>query len=696
MVDSSRSRAMQAAAASGPPVGLRELVEGQSVDPRGDLVFKGHFRDGGLSWVMRVLHRGSDTHRALKVMRPELLADAGAAADFERELERSAAVPGDFAVRLFDVGRLSLAAGRGAEPLWYLTTEWLDGRSVREEIGRAGGTLSPERAFNVALQAARAVGELHRCGITHGDLRAEHLIVGRSNAVRLIDYGVTPVVRELAEALWGVPWRSSRVAPPEVAREGAKAHAPAADVYQLAALTYELFVGRPCSPFVTYEELADIVEFVPSELDDLILDCLGEPATRPADAGEFFARLREAEYAFGEAQRKGRSWVERKAKAVWAEVSASAGRPAPPWGRIATVCAHLLEGKRGKLPFGKLPVPLVEDLLRQARAQLQAARRRHLDDLLRGGAWLAAGGFLDQLSDEVAGAELADLRFDFEMARLGAVGDDSAGVAEAGRRLTDLLRDPGLAATRRAGVSRKLEELLAAQPPPQTKHAIPVLTDLGSLQPTERWRLTEGEATESFRVVVGPAIRLGRGSYEEFGNHVDLRPTRREAADDSTMLTLAQTLSRAGHLELRLGPDGLEAFCLGTHGVTVDGAALNRGERAALRERGECSLARGAAVFSYRAVPGVDGAPATVELHFSAGIGAGRRAYWAISALPSELIAADVGAAVALEPTPQGWQVTATGDGVCLGGAPLPVGSTTVWDPEVPLVISEGRAIARA
>jgi serine/threonine protein kinase len=696
MADSSRSRALQAAAASGPPAALRELVEGQAIGPRGELVFKGHLRDGGVSWVMRVLHRETGSHRAMKVIRPELLADAQVARELERELERSAAVPGDFAVRLFDVGRLPLAAAPGAEPLWYLTTEWLDGRSVREEIARAGGTLSPERAFSVALQAARAVGELHRCGIVHGDIRPEHLVVGRSNAVRLIDYGVAPAVRERAETLWGVPWRSSRVVSPEVARVGAAAVAPAADVYQLGVLTYELFVGRPCSPFVAYDELAEIVELVPPELDDLVLECLGEPASRPADAGEFFARLREAEYAFAEAQRKGRPRAERKAKAVWAEVCACAGRTAPPWGRIATVCERLLEEKPGMLPFGKLPVQLVEDLLRQARGHLQAARRRHLDELVQAGAWLAAEGFVDQLSDEVAATELAELRYELEMARLAAAGDDPAGRAEAGRRLTELLREPGLVAVRRAGVSRKLEELRAVPPPPPPKPAIRALTELGELPPTERWRLTDGESTESFRVVIGPAVRLGRGSFEEFGNHLDLRPTRREAADDSTMLALAQTLSRAGHLELRVGSEGLEAFCLGTHGVSVDGVALNRGERAALRDSGECSLAQGAAVFSYRLLPGGDGAPTAVELRFSAGIGAGRRAYWVISTLPSELIAVDVGAAVDLAPTPGGWQVTAKGDGVCLGEAPLPPGSTSLWTPDVPLVVAGGRTIVRA
>jgi len=377
-------------------------------------------------------------------------------------------------------------------------------------------------------------------------------------------------------------------------------------------------------------------------------------------------------------------------------LTAGAGRAAPPWGRIATVCGRLLEERPGKLPFGKLPVQLVEDLLRQARGHLQAARRRHLDELLQAGAWLAADGFVDQLSDEVAATELAELRYNIEMARLAAVGDDPAGRVEAGRRLAELLRDPGLVAVRRTAVSRTLEELRAVPPPSQPKPAIRVLTELGALQPTERWRLTEGEATESFRVVVGPAVRLGRGSFEEFGNHLDLRPTRREAADDSTMLTLAQTLSRAGHLELRVGPEGLEAFCLGTHGVSVDGAALNRGERVALRESGECSLAQGAAVFSYRVVPGGDGAPTTVELRFSAGIGAGRRAYWVISALPSGLIADDVGAAVDLAATPQGWQVTAKGDGVCLGEAPLPAGSTTLWAPEMPLTMAEGRSIVRA
>ncbi len=696
MADSSRSRALQAAAAPGPPAGLRELAEGQTLDARGELAFGGQLRDGGLSWVMRVVHRGTDTPRALKVLRPELLVGDEAVAEFEQVLERAASVPGDFAVRLFDVGRLTLASGRGAEPLWYLTTDWLDGRSVREELARAGGTLSPERAFNVALQAARAVAELHRSGVVHGDVRPEHLIVGRNSAVRLIDYGVAPGLRERAEALWGVPWQSSRYAPPEVAQLGAAALTPAADVYQLALLTTELFVGRPCSPFAAYEDLAEIVDFVPPELDALILDCLGDAEARPADAGQFFARLREAEYAFTEAQRKTRPRAERRAKAVWTEATALAASSTPPWGRIATMCERILEEKPGKLPFGKLPVRSVEDLLQEARGHLLATRRRHFDELLRGRAWRTAGAFLDGLTDEVPASELADLRVDLEIARLATAHDDPAGRTEAVERLTELLREPGLKGARRASATRLLEELMAAPPPPPPRPVIDAITELGVLQPTERWRLTFGEEAESFRVVVGPALRLGRGSFEEFGNHLDLRPTRREAADDSALLTLAQTLSRAGHLELRVGPEGLEAFCLGTHGTAVDGHPLLRGERIALGESGECSLARGATVFTYRVVHGAAGAPTTVVLRFTAGIGAGRRAFWVLSALPADLIADDVAEAVALAPTPQGWQVTAIGGGVCLGGAPLPAGATTLWTADVPLVLGEERAIVRA
>jgi hypothetical protein len=188
-------------------------------------------------------------------------------------------------------------------------------------------------------------------------------------------------------------------------------------------------------------------------------------------------------------------------------------------------------------------------------------------------------------------------------------------------------------------------------------------------------------------------VRFGRGSFEEFGNHLDLRPTRREAAESSITLALAQRLSRAGHMEFRVAPEGLEAFCMGTHGAAMDGKVLKRGERTELGEEGRCLLAQGAAEFVYKLWRGRDGTPQAVEFTFTAGVGAGRHAAWALSSLPLQMLAAGTTAKAIGVPTPQGWMVEARSEGLRLEGQDLPRGTRLPWPSDAVVELPEGTRI---
>jgi len=231
---------------------------------------------------------------------------------------------------------------------------------------------------------------------------------------------------------------------------------------------------------------------------------------------------------------------------------------------------------------------------------------------------------------------------------------------------------------------------------PQTEAAAPpiaVVTDLGLLAPVERFQVESARELTTWRVVVGPAVRFGRGSFEEFGNHLDLRPTRREAAENSITLALAQRLSRAGHMEFRVAPSGLEAFCMGTHGAAMDGKVLKRGERCELGDEGRCLLAQGAAEFVYKVWRGREGSPQAVEFAFTAGVGAGRHAVWVFSSLPIHLLVPSTAAKVLVVPTRQGWMVEARSEAVKLDEVELVRGTRHPWAAEAVLELPEGTRI---
>lgn len=729
---------------------FEQQVVGQSLDVGGELEFRGVAAEGSYGCVLKVLHRPSNTLRAVKAMHPGLLANDVSQRLFEEELEKLAGVAGEFAARVFDLGPIAVVGQD--QPWWAMTLEWVEGRTLRDlvsgsrfsqqisferyvdragaEEDASGSGLTSDEALRFLEQAAHGVAELHRAGLCHLDVGLDHLLLAKGSSVRLIGFGLGAELRRTAQEALGVRWQTSPYAPPELLRGDWAALGPQSDVYQLALLAYELFKGTVCSPWVGYEELCESADFLPASMDELVQDCLGDIDQRPADADAFLVRLRDVAAVFDENQRKGRTRPDRKAKEIWQRAQAMAGRERPQWGYIAGMCQRLLEEKPHLLPFGKIPVKQVDELLGRAQTELAARRRAMLDELLMTQAWGEAAAFLERLGGEVATDEVDELKLNLELAQVAAHQDDPAARSLAHQRIMELLKQPRLSPAVRDRAAQTLESLLAQgrtieespgatlpppvpppvsvapplEPMPQPPAAppsgaevatppIPVVTDLGLLAPVERFQVDTARELTTWRVVVGPAVRFGRGSFEEFGNHLDLRPTRREAAENSITLALAQRLSRAGHMEFRVAPSGLEAFCMGTHGAAMDGKVLKRGERCELGDEGRCLLAQGAAEFVYKLWRGRDGTPQAVEFTFTAGVGAGRHAVWVLSSLPIHLLVPSTSAKVLVVPTRQGWMVEARSEDVKLDEAELARGTRHPWAAEAVLELPEGTRI---
>lgn len=694
---------------------LGHFESGDAIDA--DLVheYRGVMVAGDLAVVLKAMHRPTNLLQAIKVIHPGLIEDEAMQHLLEEEAERLQGVDAHYAARLADYGRFSVEGpDRQVRTFWYLATDWIDGRSVRDLLRGGGGAKAPtfslsgdsaaaslcpsglasEDAFSILDQASQAVAELHSAGCLHLAIRPENLLMTRQGRVRLIGMGVPADLRRAADRRLGTMWQGSRYAPPEVACGNESETGPASDVYQLALLAFELFMGVPCSPFLAYDEICEAAPFVPPALDRLIVSCLGVAGSRPGDANAFAAALREVTAVFEANVQKRRFTPARKAREVWQDIGRAAGQQPPLWSVVAGGCRRLVEEKPHLLPFGKIPRERVEELLVAADAGLAASRKAHLEELAAAGAWRVAEEFIERLGGDVAREEQDELRVVLARAAVTSLPRASAQHRAAVRRLQELIGDSRIPVALRDQASAVLNEAMVNVLPPAAS-SIPVITEPGVIPPVERFRVeAAGEATV-WRVVVGPALRLGRGSFDEFGNHVDLRPTRREAAESSITVNLAQRISRAGHLELRLGGDGLEAFCLGTHGAMIDQTPLLRGERVALGEHGRGSLAQGAVEFRYRVWKNRDGVPLAVSLDFTAGVGAGRQAAWVLSELPFQLLAPSVGAKGSLIPTAEGWLVDGRGDGLRVGGGPAGKHVRVPWPDDVDFELGAGVTIHR-
>jgi len=193
------------------------------------------------------VYLGEDTRRAravaLKVFRRDVSRGEEFAAHLSARVEATAAL-GEKHPRLVEV----YDCGRAEDGSLFVAMEYLEGRSLKELI-RQEGPMDIERALHLASQIAEGLGELHRDGQVHSDLRPQHILVVREGqgetarlkgleTVGLADAGLAGhMVR--AGALPATP---ECVAPEQVEGESASART---DVYALGAVLYEMLTGRP-------------------------------------------------------------------------------------------------------------------------------------------------------------------------------------------------------------------------------------------------------------------------------------------------------------------------------------------------------------------------------------------------------------------------------------------------------------------
>jgi serine/threonine-protein kinase len=196
---------------------------------------------GGMGIVLRGRDEALGRTVALKVLRPEL-AGARARARFVREARAAARVEHDHIVRVH-------AVHDAADGPPYLVMEFLPGKSLAGLL-RASKCLAPAAAAELAAQVADGLAAAHAAGLVHRDIKPANIMLDALGRARITDFGL---VKELVDepqaeerltqtgAILGTPGYMA----PEQA-EGSVG--PAADLWALGAVLYEMLTGRP--PFL--------------------------------------------------------------------------------------------------------------------------------------------------------------------------------------------------------------------------------------------------------------------------------------------------------------------------------------------------------------------------------------------------------------------------------------------------------------
>jgi serine/threonine-protein kinase len=461
---------------------------------------------GGMGVVYKARHVQLDRLVALKMILGAGHASPQEVARFRREAEAVARLQHPNIVQIYEVGQHNGLA--------YFSLEYCGGGNLADRT--KGTPLPAHQAAQIVATLAGAVHAAHQRGIIHRDLKPANILLQRKSEIpnpksqipspgsetlsnsafeiwdfdpKVADFGLA---KRLDDTAWhtgsgAVVGTPSYMAPEQAGIQGPPV-GPAADIYALGAVLYELLTGRP--PFKAETPLDTVFQVLndepvpprllqpklPRDLETICLTCLQkDPRRRYAGAAPLAEDLRR--FRAGEpiqarpvgAVERAVKWVRRRpaAAALWA-----AGVAAVLFGGGGALWWRGEQAARRALLAGKVEGALAEGralCVQEKWGPALAAARRAEALMDRGGGDAALGRQVQALLadvDMVERLEAVRLQGSMVKGRLFDSAREDRGYAEAfGRYGLDVLRlAPAEAAARirerpiRAPLTAALEE----------------------------------------------------------------------------------------------------------------------------------------------------------------------------------------------------------------------------------------------
>jgi len=234
---------------------------------------------GGMGDVYRARDRELDDLIALKVVRPELLVWPDVLERFRREVKLARRVTHANVARAFELGI--------ADGVTFYTMELVEGMPLSRRIA-LGRRLAVGEATAIAVALCDALAAAHDVGVVHRDVKPGNVLIGEDGRIVLTDFGIAEVNLAELGRLEGTP---RFMAPEQALGEPAT---PAADIYALGVVLYEMLTGRPAFAG-NMAEILDAKQRIPhlvlEDVDPRLAEIVAaatrrEPALRPRSAHE--------------------------------------------------------------------------------------------------------------------------------------------------------------------------------------------------------------------------------------------------------------------------------------------------------------------------------------------------------------------------------------------------------------------------
>ena len=186
---------------------------------------------------------------AIKILKPESETDPEFARRFTREARAAASINHPNVVSVYDVGE--------EEGLLFLVMQFVDGTDLKRVIEREGA-LPWTRAVEIARAVLAGLAPIHDIGIVHRDIKPQNVLIGNDGEVKVTDFGVAHVDMDAQLTTAGTTVGTVSYMAPEQAQ--GQNPTPAADVYAVGVMLYEMVTGR--LPFAELTSIATMLAHI--------------------------------------------------------------------------------------------------------------------------------------------------------------------------------------------------------------------------------------------------------------------------------------------------------------------------------------------------------------------------------------------------------------------------------------------------
>jgi len=220
--------------------------------------------------------------RAAKVLLPEFARKKKLRQRFEREAHTMARLEHPNLVRVVDVG----TSGR----LPFIVMELVPSGTLMQWVER-NGPMPEALAVDALIQVAQGLGEVHRNGVIHRDIKPHNVLINEQGVCKITDFGIAQESEEGLTRAGSVMGTMGYMAPEQ--RNDAAGVDARADVYGFGATLWKLITAKPLRDLFMYTDDPSIMEGIDEGLAEVLMACLAySRKDRPDHMSEVIDALR--------------------------------------------------------------------------------------------------------------------------------------------------------------------------------------------------------------------------------------------------------------------------------------------------------------------------------------------------------------------------------------------------------------------